>query len=68
MPRQPRWTMNNVSKGGARHGPMQVEDHTQPVAVPRSWVSNHSDKALAAEGNTGASPMPSNTRRPTRWP
>ena len=58
--------MNKVSNGGARHGPIQVEDHTQPVAVPRSWVSNHSDNALAAEGNTGASPMPNNTLSPTR--
>ncbi|MNF05214.1 hypothetical protein D3C80_2048920 [compost metagenome] len=27
-------------------------------------ASNHSESALAAEGNIGASPIPSNTRKP----
>ncbi|MCY1307625.1 hypothetical protein D9M70_575610 [compost metagenome] len=58
--------MNRVSSGGARHGPMQVEDQTRPVGVPRSSASNHSARALAADGNIGASPMPSNTRSPRK--
>ncbi|MNS32635.1 hypothetical protein D3C72_647270 [compost metagenome] len=66
MPRQPKLTMNSVSKGGARHGPRQVEDQTTPVGVPRSLASNHSDRALAADGNIGASPIPSSTRRPMK--
>ncbi|MNO78675.1 hypothetical protein D3C76_698230 [compost metagenome] len=66
MPRQPKLTMNSVSNGGARHGPRQVDDQTMPVGVPRSLASNHSDRALAAEGNIGASPIPSNTRRPMK--
>ncbi len=68
MPRQPKCTMNSVSSGGATQGPMQVDDHTRPVGVPRSSASNHSASALAADGNTGASPMPSSTRRPMKLP
>ena len=66
MPRQPKLTMNSVSNGGARQGPRQVDDQTTPVGVPRSLASNHSDNALAADGNIGASPIPSNTRRPMK--
>ncbi|MNJ75299.1 hypothetical protein D3C77_723700 [compost metagenome] len=29
-------------------------------------ASNHSDRALAADGNIGASPIPSSTRRPMK--
>ncbi|MNJ60122.1 hypothetical protein D3C77_558350 [compost metagenome] len=39
-----------------------------PVGVPLSLASNHSDSALAADGNIGASPIPSSTRRPMKPP
>ena len=66
IPRQPKLIMNSVNNGGARHGPIHVEDSTMPVGVPRFSASNHSDKALAADGNMGASPTPSRIRRPMK--
>ncbi|MNE92078.1 hypothetical protein D3C80_1897660 [compost metagenome] len=35
-----------------------------PVGVPRFSASNHSARALAADGNIGASPIPSTTLSP----
>ena len=35
-----------------------------PVGVPRFSASNHSARAFAADGNIGASPIPSTTLRP----
>ena len=60
--RQPNASIRAVSTGAASPVPNVDAELKMPVAKPRSRTANQSRTTRPAEGNCGASPMPSNSR------